>query len=380
MACQGGQQLGRKIRGADDRIHGEGRGPLHLVAQFAHIAGPVIGQQALLGGRGQAQGRAFHIVRMLGQQVPGQQQDVVAPFMQGRERQLGHIEAVVQVLPETPLGHGLPQIHIGGRDDLDVHGHGPGAAHAQDFPLLEHAQQLGLIGQGHVRQLVQEERPARSLFHQAAAGADAGGHTFFDAEHLAFEQGIRDGRAVDGHKGGIAPGGVVVDGLGEDLLARAGRPQDQGVDGPSGDGQGLGHHLPHGRTAADDAADVVLLLQGLHHLPVLFMQAQAAFFQLLRELVHLSSNSARWNSRASTLTIIMPKASARRSSSGEELPSRVRANRASSSAGRPQARSSHRRISRARGRAFFSCMAYPWRRDCTQRSTSATGPMRSWGI
>ena len=93
-----------------------------------------------------------------------------------------------------------------------------------------------------------------------------------------------------------------------------------------------------------------------------------------------SSNSARWNSRASTLTIIMPKASARRSSSGEELPSRVRANRASSSAGRPQARSSHRRISRARVRAFFSCMAYPWRRDCTQRSTSATGPMRSWGI
>ena len=224
---------------------------------------------------------------MLGQQVPGQQQDVVAPFMQGREHQLGHIEAVVQVLPEAPPGHGLPQVHIGGRDDLDVHGHGPGAAHAQDFPFLKHAQELGLIGQGHVRQLVKEERPARGFLHQAAPGADTGGHALFDAEHLAFEQGFGDGRTVDGHKGGVAPGRVVVDGLGEYLLARAGRPQDQGIDGPPGDGQGLGHHLPHGRTAADDAADVVLLLQGLHHLPVILVQAQAAFLQLLGELLHL---------------------------------------------------------------------------------------------
>ena len=37
----------------------------------------------------------------------------------------------------------------------------------RDFPFLKHAQELGLIGQGHVRQLVKEERPARGFLHQA---------------------------------------------------------------------------------------------------------------------------------------------------------------------------------------------------------------------
>ena len=88
--------------------------------------------------------------------------------------------------------------------------------------LLEHAQQLGLQHQRDFADLVQEQRALVGQFEDAPLlRARVGERAFFVAEQLAFEQRFRDGRAVDGDEGlGLAEA-LVVQRLGDQVLAGA---------------------------------------------------------------------------------------------------------------------------------------------------------------
>ena len=78
------------------------------------------------------------------------------------------------------------------------------------------------------------------------------------AEQLAFQKGVRDGGAVDGHKGLPAPGAGGMDGVGEQLLSCSALPADEdcGAAGGHLPGQSLGGKK--GRALAHDAVKGVL--------------------------------------------------------------------------------------------------------------------------
>jgi len=64
---------------------------------------------------------------------------------------------------------------VGGGDDAHVHLQGLGRAHRSHLFLLQHAQQLGLEGEGHVADLVQEQGPPLGGEEQPFVTADGAG-------------------------------------------------------------------------------------------------------------------------------------------------------------------------------------------------------------
>lgn len=55
----------------------------------------------------------------------------------GEEPDFPPLDAVIEIFPKVALADGFFRIGIGGGDELDVHAHGFGTAHAQDFALLQ---------------------------------------------------------------------------------------------------------------------------------------------------------------------------------------------------------------------------------------------------
>src|SRR5439155_1077824 len=119
------------------------------------------------------------------------------------------------------------EVLVGGGDDAHVGPDRIAAADARELALLEHAQELRLERERHVGDLVQEERAARGDLELADAPLDrAREGAALVAEELALEELVGDGRAVERHEGAAARG-VVVDGLGDQLFARAGLALDE---------------------------------------------------------------------------------------------------------------------------------------------------------
>src|SRR5204863_403511 len=78
----------------------------------------------------------------------------------------------------------------------------PRTAQAFEFPLLQHAQQLGLQFERNLSDLVQKNRPAIGHFEPADALRDRSREsTFFVSEELAFQQASRYGSTVELHEG-----------------------------------------------------------------------------------------------------------------------------------------------------------------------------------
>ena len=95
-------------------------------------------------------------------EVPDQARDVVGPIAKRRQRDGKHAEPVIEVGPEPPLGHGGFEVDVGGGDDPHVDAARPRRSDALEFPLLQHAQQLGLELGLQIADFVEEDRAAVS--------------------------------------------------------------------------------------------------------------------------------------------------------------------------------------------------------------------------
>ncbi len=237
----------------DGPAAGQQHGALHEVLELAHVAGPVVALEPLLGFRGE--GQQVHAVALaeVGHEVPGQEDHVVAALAQGGQPQGDDVQAVEEVLPELAGLDRLLDVAVGGGQHAHVHAHGLHAAHAVDLALLQHAQQLGLQPQIHLRYLVQEHGPARGQLELAQlAGYCPGEGAFLVTEEFALQQVLGQGCAVDAHKGHLRAVAVEVQEPGEHLLAGSGLAGDEHR------GPGLGHLLGQGqdplhrRVPADD--------------------------------------------------------------------------------------------------------------------------------
>ena len=117
-----------------------------------------------------------------------EQGQIFLAILQRRHMDLHHGEPVVQILAETFFGDFRAQVAIGGGDHPHVHFARRERSHPQHFLVLQHAQKLGLGGQRHVADLVQEQRAAVGMLEQAGfVVGRAGEGTAHVPEQLAFK-------------------------------------------------------------------------------------------------------------------------------------------------------------------------------------------------
>lgn len=80
---------------------------------------------------------------------------------QGRQRNLHHIEPVIQIVAKGSLFHQGCQIFVGGGHHANIHLDFLAAAHALELALLQNAQQFDLEIRRQLRYFIQKERAAR---------------------------------------------------------------------------------------------------------------------------------------------------------------------------------------------------------------------------
>ena len=115
-----------------------------------------------------------------------------------------------------------------GDDHADVGLDRLDAAEALELAELDHPQQLDLEVRREVADLVEEDRAAVGPFEAAELSLDGPGEgPLLVAEQLAFEQRLGQGGAVDLDERLVRPQAVVVDGVGDEVLARAALAADQ---------------------------------------------------------------------------------------------------------------------------------------------------------
>ena len=153
---------------------------------------------------------------------------------------------------------------MGGGHHPHVHLDRPVAAHPLELVLLEKAQELHLHGGRDVADLVEEEGASVRGLEAAGPGGDgARERALLVAEQLALEEGLGQGRARHLHEGRRLRRAVLVDGLGEELLARpALSEQEHG----GARGRYLAHaleHREHLRALPHEVVEPVLLLEAL---------------------------------------------------------------------------------------------------------------------
>ncbi len=139
-----------------------------------------------------------------------------------------HVQPEEEVLPEGAPADLLLEVLVGGRDHPHVDGHGPRPPYRFELLLLEDAEDLGLRLQGHVPDLIEEQRPPVGQLELAFLGGEGAREGAPGmAEELALDELLGDGRAVDLDEGSGRPQALGVDGPRHQLLAGAVLTEDQ---------------------------------------------------------------------------------------------------------------------------------------------------------
>ena len=195
-------------------------------------------------------------------EVLDQQRNVLAALGQPRQVDRDHLQPVVQVAAERAGRDRVFQVAVGGRQDAHVDLNRLVRADAGDLAAFQHAQQLDLRGQRHVADFVQKQRAAVGVLELAhAIGRGVGKRPAHVAEQLALQDVLAQGGAVERHERLVLARAVLMDGLGDQLLARAGVALDQHAGVGRGDPLEPVDHVVHLRAVADDALEAELFVQ-----------------------------------------------------------------------------------------------------------------------
>ena len=172
---------------------------VHRVLELADVPRPPVRQELHGGIVGQLRPRDAETRGVGRQEMAREREEIeraVAEWSDGEGRD---VEAVVEVLAETPLRHRMLQVRVRRRDEANVHRDRAPRPDAHDLPLLEHAEQLHLRLEREIADLVEEERPAvRSLEPARLARERARERALLVTEQLALEERRRQRAAVDG--------------------------------------------------------------------------------------------------------------------------------------------------------------------------------------
>jgi len=178
---------------------GHDDGVLDDVEELADVAGPVVGGEAHHGGVGDVGRWSGEVGGEACGGVANDARDVFAAVAQRREFDVGAFDAEVEVLSEAAGGDFVFEVFVGGADEADVDLARFIGADADDLAVFEDAEELGLHGEWHVAEFVEEERAAVGVFEDALSFAiGAGEGAFGVAEEFAFEEAFALSGAVEG--------------------------------------------------------------------------------------------------------------------------------------------------------------------------------------
>ena len=154
-------------------------------------------------------------------EVVDERRNVLAPLTQSGHVERDHGQAEVEVLAEAP-GRQLVSFQVFVRrcqhPDVDIDR--IAAAHPLEPLLFEYPQDLGLRGERHVRDLVEEQGAPVGLFEASAAAAGCPGEGALDvAEEFALDQFLGDRGAVHLDECAAAAAREAVHAAGDELLA-----------------------------------------------------------------------------------------------------------------------------------------------------------------
>ena len=228
----------------------ENAGALDEIPEFANIARPAMLHQQR---HRRIVETAFGIGGHLPLEMADQCRNILGAVGKAGDLQHNHAEPEEQVFAEFAIGDRSAEILVGGRNDADVDGFHLAAADADDRPVFEHAEQFDLHVETHVADFVEEERPALGRFKMAdAAGMGAGKAALFMPEKFGFDQFAGDRAAVDRGESLAGADAFVVNGAGDEFLARTRRAAEHHRSVRAGD---AADHLAQptcGRARADD--------------------------------------------------------------------------------------------------------------------------------
>src|SRR5271166_129116 len=180
------------------RLLSHNHGALDRVLQFTNIAHPGLLLQLVHRRRRYPRNAFVHGQGELADEVVREQRDVLAAFAQRRQFDAEDVEPVEKVGTELTLLDQFFQILVGGGDAAEVYLNDLVAAHARDFALLQHAQQVGLRLESDVADLIEKHGSTFGDFEFAfLAILRAGECAFLVSEEFAFEQCLRQSAAMN---------------------------------------------------------------------------------------------------------------------------------------------------------------------------------------
>ena len=259
----GGHRFGADIDVDVDRgVHvgqiAEGETARDGIAQLAHVAGP----GGVFPAKEEIAGERVGGAAQVRPEVTRQQRHVAAPRAQRRELDARDRQAMEQVVAEAPLLHLLIEVAPRGREEAHVDGEGPLAADTGDGAALDRAEQLRLQLQRELADLVDQERAAVGALEDALAHRHrAGERPLLVPEQLRLDQVGRDGGAVEDDEGAIATPALLVERLGELLLAGARLPFQDHRDVGHGEAGEERIETTHRRAGPEGAAEARLRRQ-----------------------------------------------------------------------------------------------------------------------
>ncbi len=217
-----------QVRALDPLVLAEQDRPLEHVLELADVAGPRMRLERRDRVVGDADDLLLQPLVELLDDVLHEQRDVADPLAQRRDLQRHHVEPVVEVVAEVAaLDLGL-EVAVGRGHEPHVDLERLDAADALELALLDRAQQLDLHLDGDLADLVEEQRAAvGELEPPGLARRGAGERALLVAEQLRLHQRLRDRGAVDLDERPVLTARVLMQRLGDELLAGATLARDQ---------------------------------------------------------------------------------------------------------------------------------------------------------
>ena len=216
-------------------------------------------------------------LRVLLHEVVDQQRNVFAPIGQPRQIDRHDFQPMVQIFAKRAGGNRLLQVAIRGRQNPHIHFHRLVRADARDLAALQHAQQLDLRRNRHVADFVQKQRAAVGVFEFALPiGRRIGERAANVAEQLALQNVLAQRRTIERHERPLLPRAVLMNRLGDQLLAGARVALDQHGGVGRRDPLQPRDHVVHLRAVADDALEAEPLVEPAMQLGVRPPQILAA--------------------------------------------------------------------------------------------------------
>jgi len=194
--------------------------------------------------------------------VARKHRDVLCPHPERRKFERDHIEAVVEVRPESSLFDHIPKVPVRRRNHADIHLPAHCRAHRLDLSVLEYPEEDLLKTGTDIAYLIEEHRAAVGHFKNTLLVPHGPCESTLDvAKKLALQERLRQRRAVDGQEGLLGPDAVEMYGPRDKFLPRSRLAQDEyGRPGVLDLLYGL-IDLDHRFTVAHEVPETVLLFQ-----------------------------------------------------------------------------------------------------------------------